>query len=566
MVSFDARLLRTLRAVLSGDRSARLPAAGNGLEGEIAEALNRLLDSVDSSASSDWAACLIGFDGAIRQSNPSFERMVGRSRDDLIARLFVEMLPRHDRSAVQAELERLRHGVDKVCFETRSDSRCTSWTAIAFPSERVYYAVGRDSTERKQTEDSQRILSDAGAVLASSLDYETTLFNVAHLAVSGLADICMIDILEEPGWIRRLAVAHADPASVSWTEELRGRFSIPRGVKHGTARVLDTGSPEILEEIAEPLEGIFPIVAAKPENLAALRRMNPRSMMCVPLQARGQTIGVISFVSITPDRRYRLENLHTAEGLAHRAALAIDNARLYREAQEAIRCRDQFLSIASHELKTPLTSIQLRLQSILRAARRGLEENPVIPMVEDAERQGWRLARLINELLDVARITSGKFRLEREDMDLSAAVQAVLERFQEELHQKKYSVTFHPSPSPGNWDRLRLEQAITNLLSNAIKYGEGKPIEVSIHSADESVSLEVKDGGMGMQPELLRRLFHPFERGQPTNHYGGLGLGLYIVRQIVEAHGGSIGVQSEPGRGSRFTMKLPARVTSLART
>jgi PAS domain S-box-containing protein len=239
-----------------------------------------------------------------------------------------------------------------------------------------------------------------------------------------------------------------------------------------------------------------------------------------------------------------------------------ERERLYRAAQEAILARDEFLSIASHELKTPLTALQLQLQMLLRTAQKGglakLSGERLLSKLQMADQQTERLAGLINDLLDVARIRTGRIEVRLEEVDLTQIVQDVVARFEEQIAQSGCLVKLEThGPIIACWDRGRLEQVVINLLSNAIKYGPGKPIAITVRSDETNAELVVHDEGIGIETEHLERIFVRFERAVSANHYGGLGLGLYIVRQIVEALGGSIRVRSEIGIGSTFTVTLP---------
>ncbi|HEY6147382.1 MAG TPA: HAMP domain-containing sensor histidine kinase, partial [Thermoanaerobaculia bacterium] len=245
------------------------------------------------------------------------------------------------------------------------------------------------------------------------------------------------------------------------------------------------------------------------------------------------------------------------EALAYRAGLAIDNARLHADAHVAIRVRDDFLSIASHELKTPITTLQLQIQSLLRRADGGAVEG-LGPRLAAAERQVERLTVLINDLLDISRITGGRLDLQLEDVDFASVVKDVTARLEEPLARAGCPLTVTGlEPQRGKWDRLRLDQIVTNLLSNAMKYGAGQPIEVAMSATPQAVRLQVRDHGIGIEPEHQRRIFDRFERAVSGRHYGGLGLGLWIVRQIVDAFGGSIRVRSAAGEGSTFVVELP---------
>ena len=258
--------------------------------------------------------------------------------------------------------------------------------------------------------------------------------------------------------------------------------------------------------------------------------------------------------------------------VTERRQIEHERGRLVRELEEAISARDDFLSIASHELRTPLTPIRLSVQSL---KRKGQSLAAVMPkgltnQLETMDRQVGRLDTLINELLDVSRITVGRLDLELSEFDAAALVREVVGRFQQELDWGGYKVTFDPGgPVVGRWDRLRLDQVVSNLLSNAMKYGgERKAIELRVGDGAAGIEISVRDHGAGISPEDQERIFERFERLISVRHFGGFGLGLWIVRQIVEAHGGRVRVHSAPGEGSTFTVEVPrvaARAGTLAR-
>jgi PAS domain S-box-containing protein len=237
-----------------------------------------------------------------------------------------------------------------------------------------------------------------------------------------------------------------------------------------------------------------------------------------------------------------------------------ERARLYRQAQEEVRERDEFLSIASHELRTPVAALQLQLQLLQRAAERGpgSAAELLVNKVDGLERQCRRITLLVNELLDVSRLRLGRLELRLEELELGEVARETVQHLAAEALRLGSAIGVEaPGPARGRWDRVRLEQVITNLLSNAIKFGQGKPILVAVEDAGDKVRLRVEDHGIGIAPADQERIFGRFERAVPTHHFGGLGLGLYIARELVEAHGGSIVLASAPGRGTTFTVELP---------
>jgi PAS domain S-box-containing protein len=256
------------------------------------------------------------------------------------------------------------------------------------------------------------------------------------------------------------------------------------------------------------------------------------------------------FAKVTRDFTER----RAAEETARR--LAVERAER-RAAEDAVAIRDEFLSVAGHELKTPLTALLFHAESLtknvaaLTAAEVGDRSAKIL-------RNSRRLARLVDELLDVSRIAAGRLTLEREEVDLAVVARDMVGRFTEAALQAHSRIQLQvPERLLGSWDRLRIEQVLENLLTNAVKYGRGQPIDVRVEGVGRSARLVVKDGGVGIAPADQARIFERFERAVSSRHYGGLGLGLWIVRQIVEAHGGFIRVASSPGQGAEFTVELP---------
>jgi len=276
--------------------------------------------------------------------------------------------------------------------------------------------------------------------------------------------------------------------------------------------------------------------------------------MSVPLMPRGRVLGIITHVARSGSR-YENTDLELAEELGRRAALALENGRLYAGAQEALRARDEFLSIGAHEIRGPMTSIHLAVQSI-RQGKLPPEATPRALSI--IEREDRRLSRFVAELLDLAHIQAGRLQFDMREVDLVRILREVASRLEPDLARSGSTLqVVTKGPVIGNWDPMRIDQIVTNLLSNAIKFGRGKPIEVSADAEESKARLVVNDYGMGISPEMRERVFLPFERAVSSRHYGGLGLGLYIVKAAVEGMGGTIRVESTVDEGTTFTVELP---------
>lgn len=275
----------------------------------------------------------------------------------------------------------------------------------------------------------------------------------------------------------------------------------------------------------------------------------PAEISLSPVTTDGETLFIAAIRDGTERKR--------AEQLERQSRLEAQRLRV--EAESALQARDALISIVSHELKTPLNALHLNLQMLLRTARQTEHElapDWVASRLEIATGEVRRFARLIDELLEVSRITAGQLSLTLEDVDLARVVGDVVAREAESLRDVPVTVTA-PRPVVGRWDRMRLEQVFTNLLSNAVKYGEGRSIAVEVGSDDGCARLVVRDAGMGIALEDQARVFERFERAVPDRSYGGFGLGLWIIRRIVQSLGGTIALESERGKGSAFTVSLP---------
>jgi PAS domain S-box-containing protein len=291
---------------------------------------------------------------------------------------------------------------------------------------------------------------------------------------------------------------------------------------------------------------LAPLREGRSDAVTIETKFRRRDTRMIPVEVSLQKIG--------PDRG---RIVAIARDITERKRAQLERELLYREAVEAIGARDEFLSVASHELRNPLTSLKLQIEMLL-APELVLPAEQLKAKLEIVARQVDRMTMLVSELMDVSRITAGRLRLETEELDLSALVRDVITRHAADATKARCTVDLRASgPVIGRWDRMRLEQVTTNLLTNAFKFGAGKPIELTVEQDGPMGRLVVADHGIGIAADDLERIFHRYEQARSTPQRSGLGLGLYIVRQLVEAHGGAIHVESQPGAGSTFTVELP---------
>lgn len=407
-------------------------------------------------------------------------------------------------------------------------------------------------------------LAEASLILSKSLDYETTLSQLGRIAVPKLADWYCIDMIDEVGEIKSFTLAHADISKIDEFGKIIARFPYVEDKQSGIHAALKTKRSQLYTKVS--VEDLMKRARTEKE-LEDFKQLGIKSAMIVPLVIRDKSIGALTLISTEADHSYDENDLTTAESLAYRAALAIDNAILYKQAQTAIRTRDEFFSIASHELKTPLTPLKIQTQSLIRALSNGslfsLELSKIEKMLKVSDWQVNKLSRLIDELLDASRVTIGKLDINLEEFNITELIQDIIDRFYP-VETLRRDITFSNSgPVSVKWDRLRIEQVVINLLTNAIKYGMNRPVEVALSLKGENVTLTFRDQGIGIAKQDQERIFRRFERVNSEKHFSGLGLGLYISAQIIDAHCGKIGVESDVGKGSTFILELPRIARSI---
>jgi PAS domain S-box-containing protein len=422
--------------------------------------------------------------------------------------------------------------------------------AMAIENARLYRAT-------LVAEERNRFLAEATAALGASLDYATTLERVVRLAVPRVADLAAIYRLEADGVIRLVALAGREAEQEARARELDALLPLRIEEQRLLPRVVRSGRAEMLAEVPDPLRESW-----SPSSRASelVRQLAMRSYMVVPLVVRGHVFGALALTTSTSERRFEAEDLALAEELARRAGLAVENAQLYREAQNANRLKDEFLATVSHELRTPLTAI-LGWIHVLRNDR----PEQVARAVDTIERNAHAQARIVEDLLDVSRIVTGKLRLQLESVDLAEVVQAAVDTVKPMAEAKgiELSTSLDAAVPHIAGDSARLQQVAWNLLSNAIKFTpRGGRVEVRLEPQLSNVRLCISDTGDGIRADFLPYVFERFRQADSaaTRAYGGLGLGLAIVRHLVELHGGHVSAESQgEGRGSSFTLLLPLR-------
>lgn len=418
--------------------------------------------------------------------------------------------------------------------------------------------ISMDITARKRAAEAQQFLINISSLLATSLDLDVTLERLVNLIVPAMGDWCMVHLLEPGNTIRRLKFVHVNSEMEAAVREMPETASIDEHSPNFLSAVIRTGKSKRYNDIDVQM------LAGLTQNARLFRLFQTiglYSYMCVPLKAQGQLIGAISFAWITPRKQYSDEDLTVAEDIAVRAAFAIENARLYREAQEAIQAREVFLSVASHELKTPLTSLMGNVQLLQRRAQREQHMNERdLRSLQLVNAQAQRLNRMITALLDLSRIQTGQLSIEHLIFDVGQLVQRTVQEAIPSSEQHEYVQQLWPEPLLINGDELRLEQVLQNLLQNAVKYSpNGGQITVCTYCDQANAYIEISDQGIGIPAASQPRLFTRFFRASNVNplYISGIGVGLYVVKEIITLHDGEINVASEEGVGSTFTIRLP---------
>lgn len=410
----------------------------------------------------------------------------------------------------------------------------------------------QDVTERDREHRALRFLAEAGRILASSLDYEETLEAVARLATPHLADWVCVDVVV-PGGFRRLAVAAGDPRRQALADELARDWPPRLDDAAGVAEALRSAEPEFIPVVPD---GLIEARARGPGHVRLLHGLGVSSVILVPMVARERVLGVVALVHGPSGRVFTERDFQLARELAERAALAIDNARLYREATEASRARDDLLAIVSHDLRNPLSAV-LAGAALLKEMDISEERRPVL--VDAIHGAALRMDRLTRDLLDAARLEDGALELTREPLNPEDLVREAVSVHAPTAEESGIALVQRIAPDLGAvvGDRARLLQVLDNLLINALRHTpSGGTVTVWAEAGVEGGVIGVADTGPGVTADLMPHLFDRYRQGRGDGR-GSAGLGLPIARGLVRAHGGDLTVESRPGEGAEFRFTLP---------
>ena len=554
------------RAFTAEERTYLELLASHGAEAlRRARVVSELRDVSETQAAliqaSPAAITLVDEHGTVLLWNAAAEVMLNRRAAEIVGKqLPLEGAAGDDVRAVLAG--NVLHGVDRR--RVRGDGSVVEVELYAAPvrltdGRTVCLSIAVDVSERKRVERGRQLIARAASVFNKSLDWHETLRQFVRFPLDGFATWCGVDLLRPDGRLQRVSVGHDDTAPMPTLLD----YEPARG---GTSQAIATGEPVIVRDMDEQFRNTF---ARDPEHRRAIVSMANRSALAVPMRVGDQIVGAIAIA--TRDRNFDDVDVAILSELANHVASAYNNARLYAEAREArheaeqaSQAKDQFLAMLGHELRNPLAPMVTALELMsLRGSTDLAREREVIG------RQVDHLSQLVDDLLDVSRITRGKIELRRERLAISDIVAKAIEQASPLFEQRKHQLTVDvPASLIVDGDPLRLAQIVANLLSNAAKYTpENGRINVTAQREDTSVVLLVRDNGIGIAPEMLPRVFDLFVQAPQSSERpaGGLGLGLTIVKSLVEMHGGSIGLHSNGrGTGTEAKLVLPAAEATAA--
>lgn len=524
------------------------------------ELLERIIDAIP--------VMITIYDPELRQFkvNREFERRLGWSQQDAATRDLMELCypdPEY-REQARSFMQSPESGWRDFLVTTRSGAVLeTSWANIRLPDD-TQIGIGIDVREQRRTERVLRFLADASAVLASSLEYEDTLRRVAELAVPEIADSCAIDLLDENGQIRRVAGVHTCPKRSRLSATLVRLYPQRLDAPIGVGAVIRTGRSVLLPGIPD---WVYEQAASDPERYQLLRALGLRSILIAPIEVGGTRFGAISLMHAESGRTFTESDIPFAEELARRIAGAIQNARAYRAeqqaraaAEQASEAKDQFLAIMSHELRTPLTAV-LGYADLLASGVTGTLNQRQREHVGRIQQSALHLISIIEEILIFARTEAGKEEVRIATVDAASIARDVVAMIEAEAEAKGLVLRTRglEGPLALDTDGGKLRQILVNLVGNAVKFTDRGEVVLEVATSSDHVAFHVRDTGCGIPEDKHELIFEPFTQldSTMTREKGGTGLGLTIARRLAELLGGTVSVESQPGAGSTFTLRLP---------
>jgi PAS domain S-box-containing protein len=519
--------------------------------------------------------CVISFDesGRITDWNPAAERTFGWAASHAVGKEMAGLiLPAAFRAVFRAGLQRHLETGDDRFLGRRIELRGLRSDGTEFPVELTITRVSvagsptftgywRDISDRKRAEELQRFLIEASRVLASTLDGDQALTELTRIVVPTLADWCVVDVIDEadPEHLRRVSVAHADRAKAERVRQMSERTPISLEALSGPGHVARTGEAELVPLVStERLDR----EVTDNQQRRTMEEMGPVSYVSVPIEARDRMLGVLTLVSAESRRRYGDEELALAQEIARRAAMAVDNARLYETALVASRAKSDFLAVMSHELRTPLNAIIGYAELLLMGVPSAIpsQTHGHVQRIRTASRH---LLEIVEEILTFSRMEAGREAVVRGPADAAALVRDAVALIEPMAREKgleflarvpNHAIAMETDPG-------KVRQILLNLLSNAVKFTEQGHVEITLTERDGAVAFIVEDTGIGISPGNAERVFEPFWQVQQsaTRQVGGTGLGLSVARRLSRLLGGDITFESSAGSGSRFTVTLPLR-------
>jgi len=544
--------LRTTNDALS--RTTTAAEKARDLAEDARHRLERVLDNLPDAASvfdPEWRWTYV---------NPSAARILltlGVDPSQVIGKVLWDGLPALRGTRFETETLRAVRESTVVEYEEYI-SALDAWTENSIvPLTGAVMVFSRDVTRRKREQQGAQLLGDASRVLASTLDYEKTLEAVARLAVGGLADWCAVDLADPDGKVRQVVVSHKDEAKIRWAKELNKRYPPDHSGPTGVGHVIRTGQAELYADISDAM---LEAASRDAGHLTIMRELQIRSALIVPMIARGRTLGALTLISSVSGRRYDEADQALAMELATRAAIAIDNAQLYRSALAASESKSAFLATMSHELRTPLNAI-IGYQSLLAEGIDGRLNEPQLIQLSRIRSSADHLLGLIDEVLTFSRVDAGKEMVRREEVHLAPIVAEALAMVTPLAESKGLKLRNQTADAALLTDGVKVRQILLNLLSNAIKFSDDGEIVVRSRLDRDSVAVSIVDPGIGISAENVARIFDPFWQVEQrsTRRVGGTGLGLSVSRSLARLLGGDVSVESHVDRGSTFTVTLPVR-------